>query len=90
MRRYLELRKRVLGLKELNMYDLYCPMLENVEMKVTFEEAKELVKKATAPLGEEYQKLLDRAFSERWIDVYENKGKTAGAYSCGESAPESR
>ena len=83
MRRYLELRKRVLGLKELNMYDLYCPMLENVEMKVTFEEAKELVKKATSPLGEEYQKLLDRAFSERWIDVYENKGKTAGAYSCG-------
>ncbi|MBQ8440794.1 MAG: oligoendopeptidase F [Clostridia bacterium] len=83
MRRYLELRKRVLGLEELNMYDLYCPMLENVEMKVTFEEAKELVKKATAPLGEEYQKLLDRAFNERWIDVYENKGKTAGAYSCG-------
>ena len=83
MRRYLELRKRVLGLEELNMYDLYCPMLRDVEMKVTFEEAKELVKKATAPLGEEYQKLLDRAFNERWIDVYENKGKTAGAYSCG-------
>ena len=83
MRRYIELRRRVLGLHELNMYDLYCPMVKEVEMTVTFDEAKELVKKATLPLGEEYQKLLDRAFNERWIDVYENKGKTTGAYSCG-------
>lgn len=83
MRRYLELRRRVLGLDELNMYDLYCPMVANVDMTVSFEEAKEMVKKATLPLGEEYQKLLDRAFSERWIDVYENKGKTSGAYACG-------
>ncbi len=83
MRRYLELRRRVLGLGELNMYDLYCPMVKEVEMTVTYDEAKELVKKATAPLGEEYGRLLDRAFSERWIDVYENKGKTTGAYSCG-------
>lgn len=83
MRRYLELRRRVLGLDELNMYDLYCPMVKDVEMTVTFDEAKELVKKATLPLGEEYQKLLDRAFTERWIDVYENKGKTTGAYACG-------
>ena len=83
MRRYLELRRRVLGLEELNMYDLYCPMVESVDMKISYEEAQELVKKATLPLGEGYQKLLDRAFSERWIDVYENKGKTTGAYSCG-------
>lgn len=83
MRRYLELRKKALGLEELNMYDLYCPMVKDVDMKIPYEEAKELVKKATAPLGEAYQKLLDRAFDERWIDVYENKGKTAGAYSCG-------
>lgn len=83
MRRYLELRRRVLGLDELNMYDLYCPMVKDVDMTVTFPEACELVKKATAPLGEEYQRLLDRAFSERWIDVYENKGKTTGAYACG-------
>ncbi len=83
MRRYLELRRRVLGLEELNMYDLYCPIVPNVEMTVTFEEAKEMLKKATLPLGQDYQRLLDRAFSERWIDVYENKGKTAGAYSCG-------
>ncbi|MBR2926864.1 MAG: oligoendopeptidase F [Clostridia bacterium] len=83
MKRYLALRRRVLGLDELNMYDLYCPMVESVDMKVTYEEAQELVRKATKPLGEEYQKLLDRAFSERWIDVYETKGKTTGAYSCG-------
>ena len=83
MRRYLELRRRVLGLDELNMYDLYCPIVKDVEMTVTFDEAKEMVRKATLPLGEEYQKLLDRAFSERWIDIYENKGKTTGAYSCG-------
>ena len=83
MRRYLELRRRVLGLDELNMYDLYCPMVKEIDMTVTYDEAKELVKKATLPLGEEYQKLLDRAFTERWIDVYENKGKTTGAYSCG-------
>ncbi len=83
MRRYLELRRRVLGLDALNMYDLYCPMVKEIDMTVTYEEAKELVKKATLPLGETYQKLLDRAFNERWIDVYENKGKTSGAYSCG-------
>lgn len=83
MRRYLELRKRVLGLEALNMYDLYCPMIKEVDMKVTYEQAQEMVRKATAPLGEAYQKLLDRAFSERWIDVYENKGKSTGAYSCG-------
>jgi len=83
MRRYLDLRRRVLGLDELNMYDLYCPMVKEIDMTVPYEDAKELVKKATLPLGKEYQKLLDRAFSERWIDVYENKGKTTGAYSCG-------
>lgn len=83
MKKYLELRKRALGLDELHMYDLYCPMVENIEMKVSFEEAKELVKKATLPLGEDYRKLLDKAYSEHWIDVYENKGKTTGAFSCG-------
>lgn len=83
MRRYLDLRRRVLGLDELNMYDLYCPMVGSVDMKIPYEEAQKMVKEATKPLGEEYGKLLDRAFSERWIDVYENKGKTTGAYSCG-------
>ncbi len=83
MRRYLELRKKALGLDELNMYDLYCPMVKEADMKVPYTAAQELVKKATLPLGEEYQQLLDRAFTERWIDVYENKGKSTGAYSCG-------
>ena len=83
MKKYLELRKKVLGLDELHMYDLYCPMVDDIDMKVSFDEAKELVKKATLPLGEDYQKLLDKAYSENWIDVYENKGKTTGAFSCG-------
>ena len=83
MRRYLELRRRVLGLDELHMYDLYCPMVPSVDMEIPYEKGQELVRRACAPLGEEYAKLLDRAFSERWIDVYENKGKTTGAYSCG-------
>ena len=83
MQRYLALRKKQLGVKELHMYDLYCPMVENVDISVPFADAKTLVKKALAPLGEEYAKLLDRAFAEKWIDVYENKGKTTGAFSCG-------
>ena len=83
MGRYIALRKKTLGLEELHMYDLYNPMVEDAGMKFTFEEAKDIVKKALAPLGEEYGGLLDRAFSEGWIDVYENKGKTTGAFSCG-------
>ena len=83
MKKYLELRKKALGLEELHMYDLYCPIVDSVDMKVDFEAAKELVKKATLPLGEKYQELLDKAYGEHWIDVYENKGKTTGAFSCG-------
>lgn len=83
MERYLKLRKKLLGLDELNMYDLYCPIVNGVKWKMSLEESKELVKKATAPLGENYAKLLDRAFQERWMDIYENKGKTTGAFSSG-------
>ena len=83
MRQYLELRKRVLGLDAINMYDLYNPMLESVQFKVTYEESNALVKEALKPLGEEYGKLLDKAYAEHWMDVYENKGKTTGAFSCG-------
>lgn len=83
MQRYLRLRKKMLGLEELHMYDLYCPMVEDVDYHIPFEEGKKLVKKATAPLGEDYQKLLDMAYSQQWMDVYENKGKTTGAFSCG-------
>lgn len=83
MERYLKLRKNLLGLDELNMYDLYCPIVNGVKWEMSLEESKELVKKATAPLGENYAKLLDRAFQERWMDIYENKGKTTGAFSSG-------
>ena len=83
MKKYLKIRKDALGLDELSTYDLYCPILGDLDMKVEYEQAKELVKKATAPLGEGYAALLDRAYSENWIDVYENKGKTTGAFSCG-------
>ena len=83
MREYLELRKEALGLEKIDMFDLYCPMVKDVEFKVPFEEAKKMVKAATLPLGEGYQKLLDKAYSENWMDVYENKGKRSGAFSCG-------
>lgn len=83
MKKYLALRKRTLGLDELHMYDLYCPMVDDIDMSVGYDEAKELLKKALRPLGEEYLAMLDRAYSENWMDVYENKGKTTGAFSCG-------
>jgi len=83
MKEYIDVRKKLLDLDQVHMYDLYCPMIKSVDMKSTYEEAKELVKKACAPMGEEYVSLLDRAYSERWVDVYENPGKTTGAFSCG-------
>lgn len=82
MKQYLALRKKALGLETLHMYDLYCPMVEDIDIRVNFEEAKALVFKATEPLGAEYHALLERAFNERWIDIYENRGKTTGAFSC--------
>ena len=81
--RYIKLRRKILKLKKIDMYDLYNPLLADVEMKYTFEEAKVLVLKALAPLGEEYCKVLQEAFDNRWIDVMENKGKRSGAYSSG-------
>ncbi len=80
---YVKLRKKLLGVDELHMYDLYTPIVADVDMKITFEEAKETVLKALAPLGEEYISILKKGFNERWIDVYENVGKTSGAYSAG-------
>ncbi len=83
MREYLALRQKAMGLDELHLYDLYTPMVDEVEFDVPYESAKALVKEALKPLGEEYGKLLDRAFNERWIDVYENQGKSTGAFSSG-------
>ena len=83
MHRYVGLRRRLLGLEELHMYDLYVPVVEGVEMKFTFEQAKETALKALAPLGETYLDLLRQGFAGGWIDVYENEGKRSGAYSAG-------
>ena len=83
MEKYLSLRKKALKQDELNIYDLYCPMVDEIEYKTPFATAKELVKQACKPLGEKYAQLLDKAYNENWIDVYENKGKSTGAYSCG-------
>lgn len=83
MKEYLALRKKALKLDKLDIFDLYVPMVEDVDYPVPFENVKELVKIATKPLGEEYQQLLDRAFAENWMDVYENQGKRGGAFSCG-------
>jgi oligoendopeptidase F len=83
LHRYLRLRKKLLGLDELHMYDLYVPMVSEVEYKVPFEQAKATVAKALAPLGEDYVADMVRGFNSRWIDVYENQGKRGGAYSSG-------
>lgn len=83
MHRYVALRKKLLGLSELHIYDLYTPIVGDVDTKYSFEEAKELVVKGLAPLGEEYGKILLEGFQDRWIDVYENQGKRSGAYSWG-------
>ena len=80
---YVALRKKLLGVDELHYYDLYTPIVSDFEMKVTFEEAKETVLKALAPMGEDYLAILREGFENRWIDVYENEGKTSGAYSAG-------
>lgn len=83
MARYLRLRRRQLGVEELHLYDLYVPIVKGFDMKMTYPEAFQLVKKGLAPLGEHYAQLLDEAYTGHWIDVYENKGKHTGAYSWG-------
>lgn len=83
LHRYTSLRKKLLGVEELHFYDLYANMVGDVEMKFTFQEAKELVLKALAPLSENYLNGLRAGFEGRWIDVYENVGKRSGAYSSG-------
>ncbi|EPR13834.1 oligoendopeptidase F [Ruminiclostridium papyrosolvens] len=81
--RYMKLRKKVLKLAELHMYDLYVPMVEEYDKKVTYEEGKKLVEEGLKPLGEEYIGYLKKGFDSGWIDIYENEGKTSGAYSWG-------
>lgn len=83
MYRYVRLRKRLLGTEELHMYDVYTPLVKGAEKKYSFEDAKTLVKEGLAVLGEDYGKILEEGFQNRWIDVYENRGKRSGAYSWG-------
>ena len=80
---YMELRKKALGYDELHMYDVYVDIINSKEKNIPFEEGKKIVFDALKPLGEQYLKDLQKAFDERWIDKYPNKGKKSGAYSWG-------
>ncbi len=83
MHRYMAGRKKTLGYDKMHMYDLFVPIVENAELKLSFEEAFDLVVKGLAPLGEEYRALLEKGKAEGWIDVCETEGKRSGAYSIG-------
>ena len=83
MHRYVELRKKLLGVDKLYMYDMYVPLIKLPETSVSFEEGLDIMRDALQPLGEEYLTKMNKGIKEGWIDVYENKGKTSGAYSFG-------
>lgn len=83
MYRYVDLRKKLLGVDELHMYDLYTPLISGADTKIPFAQAKDTVYDALAPLGDKYRAILKEGFGNRWIDVYENEGKRSGAYSAG-------
>lgn len=87
MYRYVALRKKLLGVDELHMYDVYTPIVADADQAIPYEQAKETVLEALQVLGEDYVALLKEGFSNRWIDVYENVGKRSGAYSSGNSRP---
>lgn len=83
MYRYMKIRKKMLQVDPLYMYDIYVPLVREFDMKVPYEEAKEITLKGLKPLGDEYLSVLRQGYERRWIDVYENQGKTSGAYSWG-------
>lgn len=83
LHKYIALRKRVLGLKTLNMYDLYMPLVPEQELAMPYDKAVELVKEALKVMGNEYGTILANAFKEGWVDAYESKGKRSGAYAWG-------
>lgn len=83
MYRYMKLRKRLLELEELHMYDLFAPIVPNLEIKITYDEAKRMIAEGLSPMKEEYGTILQEGFRSGWIDVHENEGKTSGAYSWG-------
>ncbi len=86
---YVKLRKKLLGLSELHLYDMYVPLTDDVKSTYSYEDAKTIIMEALKPLGDEYITILQKAFDERWIDVYERAGKKSGAYSggCYDSKP---
>ena len=83
LHRYVGLKKKLLGLSEMHMYDLYVPVVDIEREKIQYEDALEIVKEGIKPLGDEYISIFNEGVEKRWIDVYENKGKRSGAYSSG-------
>lgn len=83
MYRYVALRKKMLGVEELHMYDVYTPIVPDVKIEVSYDEAIEMINKALAPMGKEYLAILNKGFDEGWIDRCENEGKRSGAYCSG-------
>ena len=83
MHKYMNIRKRVLGVDELHMYDIYTPIIKDTDIKVPYEKAQDIIIEGLHPLGENYLDVLKEGFNNRWIDVYENRGKRSGAYSFG-------
>lgn len=83
LHRYVQLRKKALKLDELHMYDIYVPIVPETTMAITYEEAKDMVTDGLKLLGQDYIKILEEGFQKKWVDVYENEGKTSGAYSWG-------
>ncbi len=83
MHRYVELRKKLLGLDKMYMYDMYVPLIKIPNRKVSFEDGLDIIREALKPLGKDYIRKMNKGISQGWIDVYENKGKTSGAYSFG-------
>ena len=83
MHKYMDIRKRALGVDELHMYDIYTPIVKDADIKVPYEKAQEIIIEGLHPLGDKYLDVLKEGFNNRWIDVYENRGKRSGAYSFG-------
>ncbi|MGO3498992.1 oligoendopeptidase F [Leuconostoc falkenbergense] len=83
LHRFVALRKKILGVEDVHSYDLYVPLVDEIDFDVTYEKAQQIVLPALAPLGADYVAIVQKAFDERWIDVVENKGKRTGAYSSG-------
>ena len=80
---YVDIRKKTLGVDKLHFYDIYAPMVEDIDWKISYDEAKDIVVKALAPMGEEYVSHIKEGFNNGWVDVYENTGKRSGAFSWG-------